>query len=1708
MINRLFTSFALFSFCLFPVSQALAVGQTASFSSPASVMLAVDRDDEYVTGISMEISEYNLQSVETQDAAYDRIDHGLEPATTREGWPDLPMISRAILVPPTSGVHLEINNIESRIETGFNPFIVPPLDGSADTGVPGEPAAEYLSYDGFWPPEPVVMSEPAILRGYRMVQVTIFPIQHNRATGETRFNDRVDFELVYGGQGRNPVENPDRPRPSRYVNRALQRLVVNPPEPGRDDLMSGSYLYIVPEVNGVDEALEPLLEWRNRQGHKVVVEHVQNNASQNTVMNLIRAAYDDWDVPVEFVALVGDAGGSISLAAYTANGDYGYSRVDGNDPLPDVAVGRISVGSLNDLRRVVNKLVTYEADPWLDEPEWFLKGAVVAGYPGNGLGTVLVAKYVRKELLDLGFDDVTHWYHTENGDLRGGQQEQYITAQFDRGISIFHYRAYQSMNGLSHGCIANLPNRDGPWPAFLAISCNTGDFNGRDGNTEAFLRSEGGAVGAIGTATAGTSVQYNNIMSGGVWKAIYKDGLYAMGWGLNGGKYGLWRAYDGHDGAYMNYMEWNNLMGDPGTHVWTGQARLIEVTHEETIARGENRFRVSVEYEDEEGSVPEALVCLYIPEEMHIIQYTDAEGMVEFILPTGDIEADEMMVTVTKHNHAPYLADVEIEEVDYFIGVEDWSIDDDGDPNPGESIELTLVLTNFGTEVPDGPIIITSKELSEWAEVTSDAVEVEEAPESGESVEITVDVDIHESAPDGHIALIAVEVSNGENDWNSLAALDIEAPKILVKSIELAEQNFSPGMMSELDIELVNSGRATIDEFTATLWSETNLVSVSRAVADYDGLAPRMSDMQANGRFEISAHPFTIPGMDVELRLSVESEQGFRDTTSFKVPVGRCERTSPFGPDGYGYVCFDSGDEGWEMKPVFDWIEIDPDINDNDFDGENTGLRDGGDNQDQSVVVDLPFEFQYYGEIFTELTICTNGWAAFGNQRELLAFRNRHIAQALGPNAQLCVWWDNLITNQGKILTYYDEDGGRFIIEWSRVNRLWSRFNVGEEETFEIILYEIRLHPTYSNDGIIDFQYLDCRNGSTPAHRDTPYCTIGIGNLDDSDGLEYTYWRQFHPGAMIFENDRAQEIALRFTTATELITGVLAGRVIDHRTHQTIEGAQVTTSRGFWAITDDRGQYEIDDILIGDGYDVTVRAQGYNDSTRFGEDGEGYVILENEVTRANFALLHPEFNIDEDLFTYRLLPDTTAESSFNLINSGNGTLDFTSRYIYVFEDEEERNEAGNRRSLRKPLRETGRDDPDEAWDPLLTWIATDSVDDFRLHSVVYAENEWIVAGANNSNRTPNYFYKFNRWGGYIETIDQPIDGYGVKGMDYYDGYLYCVASPQSYIFKIDPSDGELLDSLATPHRVSSVQSIAIDPATGYIYTAAVSNDIHRLELVGDTVLVLESSYNIIDPRDGEIIRRYGLAWFRDDPDGFNLYIISDKELDYNEELPDISIFKMDINTGEVRFLTDLSYLDPSYEGRGGLYITPKWNNLVWVIATVLSSANGDMVGIFELAPNSSWVDYTPRSGTLIAGQDSTIHISINTDDLEYGNYGVVIEFIHNADDGITHVPISLEVGPFGVEEHSELPLEWALDQNYPNPFNPSTIISYSLKTNGLTRLTVYDIMGREVTRLVDEYQHAGRYRISLSCGGLAAGVYFYKIETRGFQAVRKMVLIK
>lgn len=155
-------------------------------------------------------------------------------------------------------------------------------------------------------------------------------------------------------------------------------------------------------------------------------------------------------------------------------------------------------------------------------------------------------------------------------------------------------------------------------------------------------------------------------------------------------------------------------------------------------------------------------------------------------------------------------------------------------------------------------------------------------------------------------------------------------------------------------------------------------------------------------------------------------------------------------------------------------------------------------------------------------------------------------------------------------------------------------------------------------------------------------------------------------------------------------------------------------------------------------------------------------------------------------------------------------------------------------------------------------------------------------------------------------------------------------------------------------------------------------------------------------------------------------------------------------------------------------------------------------------------------------ESSYVSATTNPIQLSYNNKKLVVSGDFN--NSISFGSINLEAGGesrngfvatidlsnFAVDVKDELtfPASFNLSQNYPNPFNPSTVINYQLAEEGEVSLKIYDILGKEITTLVNEVKLAGSYDVKFNASNLSSGIYLYTLKTDKYSQSKKMILVK
>jgi hypothetical protein len=176
----------------------------------------------------------------------------------------------------------------------------------------------------------------------------------------------------------------------------------------------------------------------------------------------------------------------------------------------------------------------------------------------------------------------------------------------------------------------------------------------------------------------------------------------------------------------------------------------------------------------------------------------------------------------------------------------------------------------------------------------------------------------------------------------------------------------------------------------------------------------------------------------------------------------------------------------------------------------------------------------------------------------------------------------------------------------------------------------------------------------------------------------------------------------------------------------------------------------------------------------------------------------------------------------------------------------------------------------------------------------------------------------------------------------------------------------------------------------------------------------------------------------------------------------------------------------------------------FVYDSALSNIKVYKNGVLTSTVSQTPLNISAGSGFKVGGYSTSATFTGKLD--EFRIYKRALDSTEVAATWDMNIPCALVTGVSG--KISNIPANYMLYQNYPNPFNPSTKISYAIPKAGNVELKVYDVLGREIAVLVNEFRQAGKYSVTFDAGNLSSGVYFYTVKSGDFTDTKKMTLIK
>jgi hypothetical protein len=1060
------------------------------------------------------------------------------------GAPDLPLVNRLVRIPDRSGVTLEV------LAETWQPWqhaVIRPvqerLHTAADLPLPWAEQAVIYQGNTTWPAGAISVGEPMILRDQRLVTVSVAPLRWNPATGLVERLESLELRLAF--EGENPLNQITQPMPPSPLMASLVggEIIAPPAAPGAlEDIAWSSpvlplnYLVMTPASALDNVRFNDWLDWKHRKGHHVTVVSSNDISWTSTaIRNRIISEYTGADPP-DYVMLVGDVdGGSYVTPSHSSQFDHYYAAIAGNDILADVVVGRISARSATQLSTIFNKILAYEQDPDLDNSGWLHRASFLTGQGHCGLSMSQLSRAAAFSLVD-------HYGYTQIDTAFCASSPSYVANWYNSGTSFHNYRGWIGMEGLSTSQIMGLA-QGRRTPISVIFTCSSGDFAdswSEPAYTEAFLRAgtattPGGGAAAMGFCTPQTHTAYNNVVCGGFWYSVLDLRIRQVGTAMFRGKYELFRSLPNGDSNISNFSYWANLMGDPGMNVWVGEPSVLQIT-QAPVSMGAADSRIEAVITTTAGDPVEgAVVCASQRDGFRVLGLSGPDGHVVLALPALDPQLP-LWLTATRDDHVPALMDYTLGAASatptvsnpvYSNGISPFAL-------PGSVTSLNLTVHNpLGQPMSGGQVSLA---LDEGRGTVQQAVANLPVIPAGQSatlvspLQFTAAPDVSSGSP---LYLDLTLGWTGGTPVTHRLMADLRYPRLELLDPNAGNLQLSPGNNGNLQLELLNGGElAGVDLTLLASFPEDSPFTATTDPVVLD-LAAGASTDQVFIPIALSSNAFRGSRSTLRVDWTGNGASGH-----FELPVSAATgvATDPTGPDAYGYMAWEDSDNGPLSMP-YAWIEIAPAAGGG---GTVLNLTDLGDEQDDATLVTLPFAFTLYGESYTEMSVCSNGFVSFGPDSHLETdFRNHYLPGAMGPEPMLAVMWDDhKITNGAQVCVQYLPDTHMYVVEWYRVRGN----STGGPNSFQLLLLDPAFYVTPTGDGEFVYQYHTFLNNQNNS-QDFPYCTIGVEDHTGTRGLTFTNYNTWFPTATNITGTRS----IRFSTLQQAVSGgvleVLASEV-------------------------------------------------------------------------------------------------------------------------------------------------------------------------------------------------------------------------------------------------------------------------------------------------------------------------------------------------------------------------------------------------------------------------------------------------------------------------------------------------------------------------------------------------------------------------------------
>jgi len=1091
--------------------------------SQAAPVVRIASERSSATVLDISLSGVGAETKTALGVTYTALSLPGQPAMTGDvGAPALPQVVSNLGLPDNATVSVDV--LDAQYVTFSGVLVYPAQKPTTDLD-PEEFTIDPAAYarDGMYPDNQAKPAYQTVWRGLPFANVVISPVTYNAARRELRVYSHLRVRVNHPGT---PVRRHIEP----WMAYIYRNNIDNFGELSKDiawDYDPGVRYLVIAHSNYTGGWLDSLVNWHQKRGIETRVI-AKSSWTDAEVKDSIRAEYDRHSPPLLRWALLVGEYNEVPQHAYPNVGatDMWYADLEppaSPDNYFELGVGRFSVSGVADLGNQVQKTLKFERNP-PTTVDWFSKAGLAAhsqDYPGKYSACTRGIYNYPYALYHYTFDTIMGGTNGTNAMVASDINEGRVVVNYRGHGSEYEWWAWDhTSTSWVASDIDALTNGD-MTPVVFNCCCLNHVLSYPSGPClgESWMRKfPGGAVASLGASEASYTIPnhawdsllfrclgdtYTNNIPG---VRAYVCPTYDLGWMENNADAYIQRYYasqGGSDNADMYFW-----LGDPALTVWTGMPIAADVVYPPTVPLGNYDLNVTV---TRQGSpVKEALVCAWKPGEFYVVGYTDVSGTV--VLPIDAASPGDFSVTVTAQTILPYegtcLARTSgtayVTYLRHTVNDSPPGGNGDGSVNPGETIKMPTWVKNHGDSA--------ARSLVGTIRIADSFITLLDSSKS------FGDVPAHDSAftgPNGYGFAVAPACTNGHmihfnmvcrdaNDsvWTSHIYLRVGAPHLEYSGLLVLDTasggnrngRLDPNEVANLVVTLRNTGFGNAANVTAVLKSGDARMLITDSLGSFGMIPAESTGMNGTDQFEVRTLSMA-PETQIPCTLHVTSG-GLNQTLPFAIMVGEIRAADPI-PDGPRtpalYWAYDDVDTFYVEHPEFNWVEV-------NTSGTRLSLLD-----DQTVTISLPTgfgPFRFYGQNYTQVSICGNGWIAPGSTT-ISAYTNAGLPTSTLPPA-LCVNWDDLYPPTGNGVWYYhDAANHRFVVEWDSVAYYANRTTFDKNE---VILYDTTVT---THDGNCDFmyQYLTANqtNSATVGEQD-PSVSIAIQAL-----LDGTYHRGSAP---------------------------------------------------------------------------------------------------------------------------------------------------------------------------------------------------------------------------------------------------------------------------------------------------------------------------------------------------------------------------------------------------------------------------------------------------------------------------------------------------------------------------------------------------------------------------------------------------------------------